>query len=268
MVKITDFDDAYQNGAYIPDADGFITRWTEAAASFRAAYPPVTHHYGTGPRQYFDLFMPDGAPKGLTIFIHGGYWRRFSPREFSHLARALRDAGQAVALPSYTLAPEARIAQITDEMMRAVCHAAGLVEGPIRITGHSAGGHLAARMMCEGVLPDTVAARVVQVMSISGVHDLRPLLNTEINQDLRLTLEEAMRESPALLLPRKTARFVAVVGGDERPEFIRQNDLLANIWHGAGVEIEAMHLAGLHHFDVIEELERPDGRLLQQILAD
>jgi hypothetical protein len=123
-------------------------------------------------------------------------------------------------------------------------------------------------MMCEGVLPDAVASRVVQVMSISGVHDLRPLLNTEINQDLRLTLEEAMRESPALLLPRKTARFVAAVGGDERPEFIRQNDLLANIWHGAGVEIEEMHLAGLHHFDVIEELERPDGRLLQQILAD
>ena len=63
MVKISDFDDAYQNGAYIPDADGFITLWTEAAASFRAAYPPVTHYYGTGPRQYFDLFMPDGAPK-------------------------------------------------------------------------------------------------------------------------------------------------------------------------------------------------------------
>ncbi|NBX42868.1 MAG: hypothetical protein EBR13_05260, partial [Rhodobacteraceae bacterium] len=67
MVKITDFDDAYQNGAYIPDADGFITRWTEAAANFRASYPPVTHHYGTGPRQYFDLFMPDGAPNGLSI---------------------------------------------------------------------------------------------------------------------------------------------------------------------------------------------------------
>ena len=268
MVKITDFDDAYQNGAYIPDADGFITRWTEAAANFRASYPPVTHHYGAGPRQYFDLFMPDGAPNGLSIFIHGGYWRRFSPREFSHLARALRDAGQAVALPSYTLAPEARIAQITDEMMRAVSHAAGLVDGPIRITGHSAGGHLATRIMCEGVLPDAVASRVVQVMSISGVHDLRPLLRTEINQDLRLSFEEAVRESPALLVPRNTVRFVAAVGGDERPEFIRQNDLLANIWHGEGVEIKAIRLAGLHHFDVIEELERTEGQLFQQLLGN
>lgn len=267
MARITDFDDAYQNGAYIPNADGFITRWAEDAAAFRAVCPPVEHRYGSGARQYLDLFLPKAAPRGVSIFIHGGYWRRFSPRDFSHLARGLVAAGQAVAMPSYTLAPDARISQITAEILRAVTLAAELVDGPIRIAGHSAGGHLATRLACANVLPEAVAQRVEHILSISGLHDLRPLLHTQMNADLRLTLDEATRESPALLMPRAALRITAAVGGHERPEFMRQTDLLANIWLGAGCEIEAMHLPGLHHFDVIEALEHPDGRLLQKFLG-
>lgn len=267
MAQITDFEDAYQNGAYIPNAEGFITRWAADAAAFRAACPPSEHNYGPDARQFLDLFMPKGPPAGLSVFIHGGYWRRFSPRDFSHLARGLVAAGQAVVMPSYTLAPDARISQITAEMVRAVTMAAELVDGPIRISGHSAGGHLATRLACTDMLPESVARRVVHILSISGLHDLRPLLHTEMNVDLRLTLEEATRESPALLLPRADFQITAAVGGHERPEFIRQNDLLANMWLGAGCEIEGIHLAGLHHFDVIEALEHPDGRLLRHFLS-
>jgi arylformamidase len=40
----------------------------------------------------------------------------------------------------------------------------------------------------------------------------------------------------------------AWVGGDERPEFIRQSQLLAEAWDNAKVFVDE----GRHHFDVIE----------------
>jgi arylformamidase len=38
-------------------------------------------------------------------------------------------------------------------------------------------------------------------MSISGVHDLRPMLRTAMNQSLKIDMAEAHAESPALLEP-------------------------------------------------------------------
>lgn len=267
-MTITDFDDAYQNAAYIPEADRFLLEWAEKSEAFRAKHPFQTLQYGTGPRQFFDLFTPKDGGQGLTVIIHGGYWLRFECRDFSHLAAGALARGQAVAMINYTLAPEARISQIVEEVTRAICLVADQVGGPIHITGHSAGGHLATRMICEDALPKHVADRIMHVLSISGVHDLRPLLNTLMRDTLRLDPEEASAESPALLTPRKGTRMTAVVGGEERPEFLRQTDLLANIWTGLGADTAALHLKGLHHFNVIEGLETADGPLTTLLLAE
>ncbi|OAN80057.1 esterase [Jannaschia sp. EhC01] len=256
-MRITDWDDAYANGAYIDGADDIVAGWAERAAGMvpDEVLPGV------------DLYLPEGALQGLTVVVHGGYWMAFSGREFAHLAAGPRAAGQAVAMVSYTLAPHARITEITKEVARAVCLAAQSVEGPIRLTGHSAGGHLVTRMVCEGVLPEDVAARIVHVVSISGVHDLRPLLRTKMNETLQLTQSEAVLESPALQTPRPDTRLTSVVGAQERPEFRRQNALLANIWRGLGAETTAVELAGENHFTIIAGLEAPDGALTKLLLG-
>jgi arylformamidase len=59
-------------------------------------------------------------------------------------------------------------------------------------------------MACENraPLPDAVATRIERVLSISGIHDLRPLLLSEMNAALRLDDGEATAESPARLDPR------------------------------------------------------------------
>lgn len=257
LMRITDWDDAYTNGAYIDGADAIVAGWAERAAAM------VVDEALLG----VDLYLPKGPVQGLTVIVHGGYWMAFSARDFAHLAAGARAAGQAVAMVSYTLAPEARIADITQEVARAVITAAGRIEGPIYLTGHSAGGHLVTRMVCEGVLPDAVAGRIAHVMSISGVHDLRPLLRTKMNDTLRLTLHEAEQESPALLIPRKSSRVTCLVGANERPEFRRQNALLANIWHGLGADTEAIELPDEDHFTIIAELEHRDGVLTRLLLG-
>ena len=266
---ITDWDDAYANGAYIAGAQDFPPRWAEWAQQMRAALARAGRAdldlaYGPAPRQRLDLFRPEGEARGLFLFVHGGYWKSFDKSTWSHLAAGALARDWAVAMPSYTLAPQARVSQITLEISDALAFAAGRVGGPIHLAGHSAGGHLVTRQACiDTKLTAAIRSRLARVVSISGLHDLRPLLRTGMNETLRLDETEARAESPALTAPIAGAQFVAWVGGAERPEFIRQCDLLANIWTGLGADIRAVHVPGRHHFDVIDALIDPDSDLTQ-----
>jgi len=267
-MMITDWDDAYDNRGHIAGAEDFPARWAAAAEAFRQACQQDGRaecdlSYGHGDREKLDLFHPIGPPNGLVIFAHGGYWKAFDKSGWSHLAGGALARGWAVAIPSYPLAPEARIAEITRAFAGAVACAAGRVDGPLRLAGHSAGGHLVCRMICEDTpLPQELAKRVERVMSISGVHDLRPLLRTSTNETLRLDASEAVAESPALNVPLAGAQVICWVGGDERPEFIRQTDLLANIWTGLDASMRSVHAGGKHHFTIIEDLAEADSALV------
>lgn len=266
--EIKDWDDAYANGAYIPGAVDYPPKWAAAAEAYRAATKSdLDIPYGDHPRQRFDLFWPDEAPKGLAVFVHGGYWLKFNKSSWSHLAEGARAQGWAVAMPSYVLAPEARISDITRMIGEAIAEAAKRVDGPIRLAGHSAGGHLVSRMACANApLTDEVAQRIEKVLSISGLHDLRPLLKTSMNAGLRLDEEEAAAESAALNRPRPSTRLIAWVGADERPEFVRQTELLTSAWSDQ-VAIETVIEAARHHFDVIEGLADVDGAITRAFVG-
>ncbi|WP_118133449.1 alpha/beta hydrolase [Oceanicella sp. SM1341] len=270
-LPVTDWDAAYSNTGAIPAGMDYPPRWIAAAAAFRDSMGERLRAdiaYGETAREKLDLFLPEGTPKGLAIIVHGGFWLAFDKSVWSHLAAGPLAQGWAVAMPSYTLAPEARISRMTQEVGRAITCAAGLVEGPIRLTGHSAGGHLVSRMVCDdSPLPEPVMARLEKVISVSGLHDLRPLMNCEMNKGLKLDLAEATAESAALHLPAPGKGITAWVGGDELPEFLRQNDLLANVWTGLGAPVACHHEPGRHHFDVIADLEDPEGPLTRALLG-
>lgn len=259
-----DWDDAFTNGAYITGADGFPPRWVEAAAAFRASTQGrLDIAYGSQPRARYDLFLPDeGRPQGLVVFVHGGYWLKFDKSCWSHLAAGSLARGWAVAMPSYTLAPEARIPDMTREIAAAITHGSAAVDGPIRLAGHSAGGHLVTRMICDdGPLMPDVIARIAHVVSISGLHDPRPLLATAMNGSLGLSAESAAQESPALHAPWPGIPVTTWVGGHERPEFLRQSALLRESWAGQGARIDLTVAATCHHFNVIDGLCDPDSPL-------
>ncbi len=265
--RVADWDDAYANRKHIPGAERFVDHWAKAAQAFRAqARARLDLPYGEGERERFDLFLPEGEPRGLAVFVHGGYWMAFGRETWSHLAAGPVARGWAVALPSCTLAPEARLSEMTRRMAAFLPVAAAEVAGPIALAGHSAGGHLISRLLCAGVLPGAVAARIARGVSISGLHDLRPLLRTTMNETLQLDEAEAADESAALLAPAEGARLVAWVGGDERPEFVRQSALIAQAWGGAA-ETALVIEPGRHHFDVIAGLERPDSPLTEALLG-
>ncbi len=256
---MTDLSRDYQNSAFISDGDAYYPHWQAMAAAFRAQMgerAALNIPYGPGARQAFDLFHPETRPKGLLVFVHGGYWLACDRADYSHLAAGALARGWACAMPSYTLAPEGRIAAMTQEVAQAVRAAAARISGPVVVTGHSAGGHLSARMGCTDL--DLPVARVVP---ISPLADLAPLMQTDMNADLRIDTPEATAESPARLALRQGTTAHVWVGGQERPAFLWHARTLSEEWNCPWT-VEP----GKHHFDVIDGLTDPASPLMAACL--
>jgi arylformamidase len=256
---MTDLSRDYMNSAFIPDGDSFYPRWQAEAAAFRdhmAKRSMLNIPYGPGARQAFDLFSPEGMARGLMVFVHGGYWLACGREDYSHLAAGALARGWACALPSYTLAPNARISAMTDEIAGAVRAASAMVAGPVVVTGHSAGGHLAARMGCADLV-----VPVARVVPISPLADLAPLMQTDMNANLAIDPAEADRESPARLALQAGVQAHVWVGGQERPAFLWQARTLSEAWNCPWT-VEA----GRHHFDVIDGLTDPHSALMAACL--
>jgi arylformamidase len=251
-----DPDRDYLNGAFVPGSDGLPDRWRAEAAAFRAALgtrAATDLPYGGGARQRYDLFLPEADQGGTLVFVHGGYWMAFGREDWSHLAAGALARGWAVAMPSYTLAPSARIAAMTAEVAEAIRCTRARRPGRIVVAGHSAGGHLAARM-------GTLDLPVDRVVPISPLAELGPLLATSMNATLALDPDEAAAESPARLARRCPAHVH--VGAAERPAFLWQARVLAEEW-GCPLTLAE----GRHHFDVIDALADPGSALLDAILG-
>lgn len=255
-----DPDRDYANGAFIPGSATYPDLWAGKSSAFREARSGKAEldlAYGPGERQKLDLFLPDATPRGVVVFVHGGYWHLFSKSHWSHLAAGPLGLGFAVAIPSYTLAPEARLSAITAEIARAASFVAPRVPGRMVITGHSAGGHLSARMAAADIeLP------VDRVVPISPLTELGPLMATTMNATLGIDADEAARESPARLARRPEVDVHVWVGADERPAFQWQARTLAEEW-----DCPWTTEPGRHHFDVIEGLEDPGSALTQALVA-
>ena len=272
--RVTDWDAAFDNDAGVPPgAPDFYTQWASDAAAFRAQIPAGQARmglaYGPSSRQRLDLFLPSGTPHGLMVFVHGGYWQMFDGSFWSHFSMGGLARGFAVAVPTYRLAPEVRLTRIAEDIASAVTLASGLVGGPIHLTGHSAGGHLVARLATTtSPLTRAVRDRIKTVVSISGLHDLRPFLAApRRNSVLRLDEREAAHESPALLRPIEAVKVTAWVGALEVPEMRRQADLLADAWRKLGADLAVVHEPGRHHYDVIDGLLDPDHPLTVALLG-
>jgi arylformamidase len=219
-----------------------------------------------------DLFFPARPPAAgapVLVVVHGGYWRALSKSDFSFVAPAFNSAGALVVVPDYALCPAVSIEHITLQLVRALqwlWHNAAAYGGDpqrIAVVGHSAGGHLAAMLLsCRWKQVDEAlpAQLVGGAMSISGLFDLEPLRHTPFLQaDLKLTPASVARLSPAFF-PRPRGKLYAVVGAAESDEFLRQNQLIRDVWGPTAVPV-CETVPGRNHFDVLEGLVDPAGRL-------
>jgi arylformamidase len=250
-----DYEVEYNNRARVPENPAIIAGWSRDAAAYRETHPAKTIAYGAGDRNRIDLFAGDG--KGaIVVFIHGGYWQALDGSFFSHLAAGLNVHGIDVAVPSYDLCPAVSIADIIDEMRAAMRELARL-RRPLIVSGHSAGGHLAACMLAtdwRAVDASLPADLVTSAYAISGLFDLRPLVATSINTALKLDDVSAKAASPLFWPSPSSGTLDAVVGGHESAEYFRQSRSIVDAWNAAGIASQFATVADANHFTAIAPL--------------
>lgn len=225
----------YEPSRLIPDHERIRESfWQRSEATREETDCELDIPYGAHERQKLDVFPAAGHASSLVVFIHGGYWRSFDRRAYSFLAPAFTAAGAACVIPSYGLAPATPMETLVGHVGAAVRwaheHAGqfGADGNRLFLVGHSAGAHLLALLMAEGM---PASGLIRGGLAISGVYDLRPLLNVPVlNADLQLTEERAAALSPALMQPGSRAPLWTSVGGVEPAEFHRQTKLIEDRW--------------------------------------
>ena len=270
----TDYELLYNPRLVVADYQRIFDRWEIESERARAAldcYLDVP--YGTLEAEKLDLFRARGTSKGLLMYIHGGYWRALDKKRFSFLAPALVRAGITVAVPNYALCPAVSVEDIVMQMVQACAwlyRNGGNFGAPIHklfVCGHSAGGHLAAMMLCcqwQRFAPDLPKKVVAAALSISGLYDLTEVAKVaSINVDVRLSEKSAIKLSPAFMPPATDAPFYTAVGGEENEGFHIQNALISRKWGKA--HSGDVLCPGANHFTILDELCKQDGRLFDTI---
>jgi acetyl esterase/lipase len=150
------------------------------------------------------------------VFLHGGYWQRNSRELFAMLVEGVAVHGWSVAIPGYSLAPEASLTDIVREISQSLDWLAENgesygISGPVVLSGWSAGAHLVAMALDH--------PRVAAGLAISGVYDLGPIRDTALNNALKLTSAEVTALSP-LRLPAVHKRLDIAYGTAELPALV------------------------------------------------
>jgi arylformamidase len=256
----------YNNRARVPDSAALLAGWARDAAAYRESHPPRKIVYGAGTRQVIDVF--EGRDNGpVVVFIHGGYWQALDGSSSSHVARGLNAHGVSVAIPNYDLCPYVTVGQIILEMRTALQELARLGQRLV-VSGHSAGGHLAACMLAtdwkavDASLPPDL---VIAAYAISGLFDLAPLVPTSINNALGLDQDAARAASPLFWDPPARGSLDAVVGEAESAEYFRQSRSIVELWGKAGLSTRFGTVSGANHFTAIAPLAEPKSPMVLRL---
>jgi len=262
-----DYELEYNNRARVPEHPSIIARWARDAAAYRLRHVPLVIAYGAEARNTIDFFSAD-IEKPIVVFIHGGYWQALDSSYFSHLAAGLNRHGISVAVPSYELCPDVTVDEIISQVRMAVRELARFGRSLV-ISGHSAGGHLAACMLAtdwkayDASLPGDI---VVAAYAISGLFDLGPLVGTSINKALGLDAASARAASPLFWKAPSRGNLDVVVGEYESAEYFRQSKTIVDCWGAAGLAARFAVIPKTNHFTVISELADPQSPMTLRLL--
>ena len=234
--------------------------------------------YGPTPAETLDLFPSSEPGSPLLLYIHGGYWRALSSKEFSFVANGLVPHGITVAVMNYALCPAVTIADITRQSLAAIAwlaeNARQYSADPARlyVAGHSAGGQQVGMLLGGGPVGGSSAggaragtAAVSGGIAISGLFDLRPLRHSWLQPTLQLTERACEDQSPLLHIPRQAPPLLVSVGGDESAAFIGQSQSYHAAWRAAGLTGRYYLQPGANHYTAIYGLADRASALAQTL---
>ncbi len=267
-------DAQYNAGAAVPDAAEQLRGYAQRAAQTRERLRcTLDVPYGPTLDETLDIFPADAATSQpnapVFVFLHGGYWRALSSKDFSAVANGLQPLGITTVVVNYSLCPKVTIDEITRQTRAAVAWTLrhigehGGDASRVAVGGHSAGGHLSAMCLLArwaedyGLPADPLAGGVL----VSGVYDIAPLRHSYLQPQIRLDDGIVERNSPLFKVRACPTPLLVTWGADESSEFARQSNAFADAWQAKGNRCERLPQPGANHFTAIAGFEDPASPL-------
>lgn len=270
-----DIDAQYDVEASVPDFMVYARHYTEESRLARHRLnPKLDVPYGPTRDETLDIFPAASPHAPVFVFIHGGYWRMLSSKEFSCVAMGLNQLGITTVVVNYSLTPKVSIDEISRQARAAVAWVLRRIDryggDPERVVvgGHSAGGHLTA--MClqtpwadeYGLPQDPLRGAVL----VSGLYDLQPLRFSKMQPMIQLDDGVIQRNSPLFHVRATRTPVLITWGGAEPAEFQRQSDSFLERWKDAGNRAKSWAQPEANHFTAIYGFEDPKSLPCQWVL--
>jgi arylformamidase len=264
-----DLDRAYDQRAWVTNADEVLARYAAAGARVRASMHYFDNvAYGPTADETLAIFPATQPNAPVHVHVHGGSWRHLTKDDESFLAPGFVAAGVTLVVLNFAVIPAVRIPQMIEQLRRAIVWVAGNIERyggdpqRIHLSGHSSGAHLASVLLTTDWTAYGLGADVLKSgLLISGMYDLRPVMLSARRTFVSLEAGE-MEELSAILHLDGIAAPVTVAYGDlESPEFKRQAIDFAAALREARKPVTLIEAAGRNHFEILGDLADQDSAL-------
>uniref|UniRef100_H2YJJ0 BD-FAE-like domain-containing protein n=1 Tax=Ciona savignyi TaxID=51511 RepID=H2YJJ0_CIOSA len=264
----------------------FLRVLTEKSKLAREKYRVVQNiQYGDSDRQVVDIYYPDKVESETEVvfFFHGGYWQEGNPEMYGLTAIPVAQSGKICVVVGTDLTPHVSFSTILEQCRKAICHFANFfpLTSKITISGHSSGGHLCAMLLSTdwSVFGKDISSYLERTLRkavlICGIFELQHLKETRENENLKLTTEEAIKNSPISAHNIKTLKenisnfgceLVLVCVENDAPTILQWNDAYLKELKSNNVHVTYKLLNGLDHFNVIQNITDPASALAQIIV--
>ena len=267
----------YDVEASVPDLPGYMRQFIHLSDEARrtlADHCRLDVPYGPLPAHKLDIFMPSATgPSPIMVFFHGGAWKGSNKECRAFPALTVCPRGAIWISVEYPLAPDASLETQTESAQQAIAWIAQNAQSfggdarRILVMGHSAGGHLATMGLFRILHAQPALAKNFELLTISAVFDLEPMMFTKVNDWLKLNPPCVLEHSPISQIPSPSPALHALAGGSEPGVFIRQSLDMVGAYAARGLPSRFTALPHRNHFSVLEEFALEESPLHQALMA-
>jgi acetyl esterase/lipase len=222
-----------------------------------------------------DLYLPKG-PKDFPVFffIHGGGWTSGDRILYGLLGQVFARNGVGAVIISYRLSPKVQHPAHIQDAVKAfawTCHHIGEYGGradQIFVSGHSAGGHLAALLATdEGYL----RAEKLSLKNIKGAIPLSGVYTIRASERMEKIFgkDEAVcpQASPMQHVHGSHPPFLVIYASDDFPGCGKMSEAFCLALQKNKVEAAGLEIKDRTHISIMFRMRQEDDPTTQAVLA-
>jgi acetyl esterase/lipase len=223
-------------------------------------------------RQKLDLYLPKGAKDYPTLlFIHGGAWMFGSRSGFDRIGRTFARNGVAFVSTGYRLSPKVKhpvhIQDVAKGFAWTVANIGKYGGNPdaIFVSGHSAGGHLAALLATDDdylKAEKLSLSKIRGAIPISGVFVVSPRLKNIFGDDA----EVCKKASPQSHVREGLPPFLILYADKDLGNLGKQAELFAPALKKQKVETTIVMGKDRNHGSIMMRMTAEDDPATQAVL--